>query len=41
VVGATRDGELMEAIGAAEARLSPQAIAVIEQAIPKGSAAGL
>lgn len=40
LVGARRRERLAEALGALEARLSPDALAALEAAVPKGSAAG-
>jgi aryl-alcohol dehydrogenase-like predicted oxidoreductase len=40
VIGARRRGQLAEALGALDLRLTPADLAAIEQAVPKGAAAG-
>jgi len=40
VIGARRRGQLAEALGALELRLTPADLAAIERAVPKGAAAG-
>ncbi len=40
LVGARRRGQLTEALGALDATLTPSELAAIEQAVPKGAAAG-
>ncbi|HEX7946081.1 MAG TPA: aldo/keto reductase, partial [Phenylobacterium sp.] len=40
LVGARRRDRLAEALGALDAKLSPDALAAIEAAVPKGAAAG-
>ncbi len=40
LIGARRRDRLAEALGAIELRLAPSDLAAIEQAVPKGAAAG-